>query len=239
MLKVWHKKKKKKKSSRFVTHSCFCTPTGVFVFVGVALGWNRSLLVLGPTTNGTWQIWRSNRTANSASQPWPLLLWILNKPLRVQTTEQLGFWASPSQLNLLSIRNKVGGELGNPLSFIHFSFYLTQVAQFFWPFLSWIETELTILTRMAFSIYAFVPQDPLFSKDHVGWNKSPFLKSLFFFIILHIEVENYNDVQTIARVQQSVRKLCPNEYEESITHSVNLVLHSEVNQDVMFGQNPP
>lgn len=98
MLQVWPRnRRKKKKTSRFPTHSmkdgrCFSTPTGVFVSAGVALGWNRSLLVFGPTTNGPWQNWRSNRTANSASQPWPLLLWILNKPLRVQTTEPLGFW---------------------------------------------------------------------------------------------------------------------------------------------------
>lgn len=119
----------------------FCTPTGIFVCVGVALGWVGSLLVFGPTTNGTWQIWRSNRTANSASQPWPLLLWILNKPLRVQNNRAARLLAALWQLNLLTIINKVGGELGNPLSFTHFSLYLTQTAQFFWPFLQWIENH--------------------------------------------------------------------------------------------------
>lgn len=69
--------------------------------------------------------------------------------------------------------------------------------------------------------------------------QNPLFIVFIFLITLHTEVENYNDVQRIARVKQHVRELCPNEYEESITHSVNLVLHSDVNWDVMFGRNPP
>lgn len=66
--------------------------------------------------------------------------------------------------------------------------------------------------------------------------QNPLFVAVIIFIILHTEVENYNDAQRIARVQQNVRKLCPNEYEESITHS-HCTLKWTGN--VMFGRNPP